>query len=158
MTIDVSEMEGLKRKFERMSGKAVEAIERKSALKINLAMAGHAKERAHVQTGNMRNMIDSNGFVERGPESVNMGITAHASYSIFEEYGTGYKGDPEVPHTSKKSWIYYDPAMKNADGTYGGFRFGFPREAHPFMRPALYDHLDEYKSILAGDVLEVFHD
>lgn len=149
MTIDVSQMDDLKKKLERISGRAVDTIERKSALKVNLAMSGHAKERAHVITGNMRNSIDSTGFVENGSEGVSMGITAHALYSIFEEYGTGSKGDSDVPHTTKPFWIYFD----ESDGV---FKVGRPREAHPFMRPALYDHIDEYKSIILGDIAEVF--
>jgi len=49
-------------------------------------------------------------------------------HAIFNEYGTGTKGDPEVSHTTKKSWTYM--------GTDGQFHTTHGMEPRPFMRPA----------------------
>lgn len=69
----------------------------------------------------------------------------------YFELGTGrhYEPPPEWLQNAAKggrgqagieSWIYYDPLEK-------AFKIGTPQEARPFLRPAVTDHTDEFKSI-----------
>lgn len=137
----------------------VDATVQRSAMHVSVAMVGYAKQNAHVRTGNMRNSIvpiDGKGYIVDSDGSIVMGARATANYSIFEEYGTGPKGDPAIPHTSKERWWYWDDTIVNKDGSIGGFRMGVSREAHPFLRPALKDHIEEYKQIIKGDLDKVF--
>lgn len=155
--INTKSVKALRKKLEQASENIDRNVER-SASQVSIAMVGYAKQNAHVRTGNMRNSIvtiSPQGFVMEG-ESIVMGARATANYSIFEEYGTGPKGDPAVPHTSKSRWWYWDKTAVNQDGTVGRLRMGVSREAHPFLRPALKEHIEEYKTIIAGNVGRVF--
>lgn len=71
--------------------------------------------------------------------------------AAYVELGTGrhYEPPPEWLQNAAKggrgqagleSWIYYDELEKQ-------FRIGTPQEARPFLRPAVTDHTDEFKSI-----------
>ncbi len=55
-------------------------------------------------------------------------VYTNCDHAIFNEYGTGTKGDPEVPHTTKESWTYM--------GTDGQFHTTHGMEPRPFMRTA----------------------
>lgn len=64
-----------------------------------------------------------------GGNSVLIGPTAE--YGIYVEFGTGSKGDPSKPHTSKKGWVYYNEKT-------GGFVYTTGQAPQPFLVPALY--------------------
>ena len=76
---------------------------------------------------------------------VSIGIECPAEYGLFIEYGTGVKGDPEIPHTSKEKWVYFNERKQE-------FRTGYPLHPRPFMRPALFDHISVYKMMIAEGV------
>ena len=65
--------------------------------------------------------------------SITIGPTA--DYDIYVEYGTGSKGDPSKPHTSKEGWVYFNERT-------GGFVYTTGQAPQPFLVPALYSQKD----------------
>jgi len=78
-------------------------------------------------TGRLANSIV---VQSEGGNSVVIGPTAE--YGIYVEFGTGSKGDPSKPHTSKKGWVYFNEST-------GGFVYTTGQAPQPFLVPALYD-------------------
>lgn len=111
----------------------------------NRALPGQAK---YGGTGHLRQSIDD-GQIITEPDKVTVRVTANAEYAAYVEYGTGSKGDPSVPHTSREKWAYYNENL-------GEFRTGYPKKARPFMRPALESNEGLIESLLAGEIVEVF--
>ena len=111
--------------------------------KINAALQAcgdvaetHAKELCpvgKVDGGSLRNSIES-----RVEENTRMVIGASANYATYVECGTGAANYPGG--TTKESWVYM--------GEDGNFHIAHPMAARPFIKPALADHVDEYKKIL----------
>ena len=104
-----------------------------------------------VDTGRLRDSVESqsSGFVDRKGESVvEIGIATDVPYAQFIEYGTGPRGDPAVPHTTKMAWVYR--------GDDGELHLAKSQEARPFMRPALYDNRELFGDIIAGTITDVF--
>lgn len=71
--------------------------------------------------------------------------------AAYVELGTGrhYEPPPEWLENNAQggkgqagleSWIFFDPLDNK-------FKIGTPQEARPFLRPAVNDHTDEFKSI-----------
>lgn len=136
---------------------------------VNLITDQHA-----VDTGRLRASVgaDNNEIIVRGSKtSVTMGIDCPVEYGIFIEYGTGPKGDPAIPHTSKEKWYQHNPDYQGEPGknndprnveafgqtfTIPEFIVRYAQHPRPFMRPALYNNIDVYKDILEGVVTEVF--
>ncbi len=133
-------------------------IERRCADRIQEVMREDAvkklTESKAVDTGVLRASIETddgyNSFVEHPEEGVSVGIRTDVSYALFIEYGTGPKGDPEIPHTSKSSWVYPtgDPE--------GPFKVAVSQPARPFMRPALYDNRKAFLKIIKDGIKEEF--
>lgn len=125
-------------------------IERRCADRIQEVMRRDAVkkliESKAVDTGLLRNSIETddgyNSFVEHPEEGVSVGIRTDVSYALFIEYGTGPKGDPEIPHTSKSSWVYPTGDPKHP------FKVAVSQPARPFMRPALYDNRRAFVKII----------
>lgn len=133
-------------------------IERRCADRIQEVMRENAvknltKSKA-VDTGVLRVSIETddgyNSFVEHPEEGVSVGIRTDVSYALFIEYGTGPKGDPEIPHTSKSSWVYPTGDPK------GPFKVAVSQPARPFMRPALYDNRKAFLKIIKDGIKEEF--
>lgn len=102
-------------------------------------------------------------FVEReGATSVSMGIKTNVDYAIFVEYGTGPKGDPAIPHTSKRIWFQhnpeYDALYPDDDPRSQAWIPRFPQKPRKFMRPALYDNVEAYKAILSEGITNIFEE
>ena len=104
-----------------------------------------------------------NSFTER-PESgvVSAGIRTDVNHAIFIEYGTGPKGDPAIPHTSKRIWFQqnpeYDALYPDDDPRSQAWIPRFPQAPRPFMRPALYDNRKVFNKILTDTVVKVFEE
>lgn len=133
-------------------------IERRCADKIQQVMREDAvkklTESKVVDTGLLRNSVETddgyNGFIEHPGEGVSVGIRTDVSYALFIEYGTGPKGDPEIPHTSKTSWVYPTGDPKQP------FRVAVSQPARPFMRPALYSNRGAFAKIIRDGIKEEF--
>ena len=151
MDFDLKELEKITMRLVRVPERLNDALEREVALQVNALLSASAKDLAPVRTGNLRQQIDTDGFAHRTPQGVEMGITSHAHYSIYVEYGTGSEGDPSVPHTSRKSWAYYDED--------GKMRIGKPQRPNPYMRTALAQSIEPARRIIQGKAKEIIeHD
>lgn len=101
----------------------------------------YAKQLVPVDTGALRNSITHK--VDNGV--VLIGSNIH--YAPYIELGTGkeYQPPPEwMENNAKKGrgldrWFYKDAQ--------GQWHVGYPQKPRPFLRPAIEDHLDEYKQI-----------
>lgn len=147
MDFDLKELEKITVRLIRVPERLNDALEREVASQVNALLSASAKDLAPVDTGTLRQMIDTDGFAHRTPDGVEMGVTSHAEYSVFVEYGTGPRGDPTVPHTSRKSWVYYDENGKK--------RIGKSQPPNPYMRTALAQNVEPVKRIIAGKAKEI---
>lgn len=103
-----------------------------------LVAEGYAKLNTPVDTGALRNSI-SNKVVEEDGELVCY-IGTNMEYAPYIEYGTGkyYTGGRKTPWTfrdSKGKWHMTD-----------GYK------PHPYLRPAISDHINEYKRIIEKEL------
>lgn len=101
--------------------------------RVNQALGrGAARIQAQVKlltpkgtTGNLQNKI-----IAQQEKFMQWVVETNVEYAIYVEFGTGRKGDPAVPHTSKDSWTYYSEELKRFITTHGQepaamFRTGF---------------------------------
>lgn len=82
-------------------------------------------------------------------------IYSNLDLAAYVELGTSreYSPPPEWienkvepgPHSGLEKWWFYDEAK-------GQFRIGLPLPAQPFMKPAVLDHKDEYKTIAMNEL------
>lgn len=159
VVIDVTSLEELEGIMAQASEDLVQHLLSDTGAEIRELLSTQAKNMAPVDTGTLRQMIDSaaDGDAVREGDAVKNYITSHANYSIFVEYGTGYKGDPEIPHTSKKMWFQPNPNYVPGRASGGPpFIKRFPQKPQRYMRPALTMSVDEIKDIIAGDAERVF--
>lgn len=125
INFQVAGLQELQRKLERIKN-----LERDQ--RVNQALGrGAAYIQAQVKlltpvdTGNLRNKI-----ISQQAKFMEWVVETNVEYAIFVEFGTGRKGDPAVPHTSKESWTYYSDELKRFITTHGQepaamFRTGF---------------------------------
>lgn len=125
INFQVAGLQELQRKLERIKN-----LERDQ--RVNQALGrGAAYIQAQVKlltpvdTGNLRNKI-----IAQQEKFMEWIVETNVEYAIFVEFGTGRKGDPAVPHTSKESWTYYSDELKRFITTHGQepaamFRTGF---------------------------------
>lgn len=159
ITIDISELEDLEKVLDHAAEGVKDHLMTDTGALIRELLSTQAKNQAPVRTGTLRQMIQTaaDGNAVREGEEVKNYIKSGANYSIFVEYGTGYKGDPAIPHTTKRVWFQPNPNYEPGRGSGGPpFIMRFPQRPQPFMRPALTDSVDEIKDIIAGDVEKVF--
>lgn len=102
----------------------------KALTMIGLQAVGYAQEYAHVDTGNLRNSIQSE--VDMSDDSVVIGTDVE--YAPYVEFGHLQEVGRFVPKLGKRLVKPQAPA-------------------YPFLRPALEKHLEEYNRI-ANDVLK----
>lgn len=97
---------------------------------------GYAKDLAPVDTGNLRNSISHR--VDDGEPAVYIG--SNTSYAAYVELGTGkyYPGGRPTP------WVYRDEE--------GRFHWTAGNPAQPFLAPAVKDHPQTYRNIIADEL------
>ncbi|WP_195984073.1 HK97-gp10 family putative phage morphogenesis protein [Clostridium sp. D33t1_170424_F3] len=93
------------------------AVER-GVRKAGLHVEGDAKRLCPVDTGRLRSSIATHGEYEGSNFVAEVGTTV--GYAPFVEFGTGQRGDPEVPH--RQDWMGQPP--------------------HPYLRPALQENTE----------------
>lgn len=121
MYIKIEGLDSLLKRLDTLDGSLKHAM-RKGREKLTKQVQAQAKQLAPVDTGQLKNSIEA---VNGSEESI---VGTNAEHAIFNEFGTGRLGDPEVPHTEKERWTYM-----GADGKFYTTRGMKPR---PFMRPA----------------------
>lgn len=70
-------------------------------------------------------------------------------YGVFIEFGTGSAGDPEIPHTAKPKWVYFNDKLQE-------FRTAYPQRARPFMRPAFAEKKDTIPENLKAAIVRAW--
>lgn len=116
---------------EEMFSAAVIALE-----ECGMVGEGYAKLLCPVDTGNLRNSITY--LVVVGELKVYIGT--NSEYGPYVELGTGiyYAGGRQTP------WCYQD-AKGNWHLTHG-------QRAQPYIKPAVADHVPQYKAIIEGEM------
>lgn len=106
--------------------------------KCGLTAEGYAKKLCPVDTGNLRNSITHQ--VVEGEQAVFIGT--NSEYAAYVELGTGkyYPGGRPTP------WVYQD-AKGNWHLTHG-------QRAQPYLKPAVADHVRQYKGIIESELKE----
>lgn len=123
----------------RASARALEIIGGKAE--------SYAKGLAPVDTGALRNSITHKA------EGGTMIVGSNVEYAPYIELGTGkeYSPPPEwIENNAKRGrgldkWYYKDKLT-------GEWRVGLPQKPRPFLRPAIEDHVQEYKAIAEAEL------
>ena len=145
LEVKVQGLDKLLKKLDRLGGNV-----QKSTQKALMAAGGvfedGAKKHCPVDTGQLRDSIHTQVVDEN---TVTTGT--NVKHGIFVEFGTGPKGDPEVPHTMKEFWRYQDEE--------GNWHTSHGQPPQPFMRTAFAEGKDKAvgaaKESLKEDVKEL---
>lgn len=129
MNIKITNNSGLVK--EELEAAALRALE-----KCGLAAEGYAKLLCPVDTGNLRNSITHQ--VDDGEQAVYIGSASE--YAAYVELGTGkyYPGGRQTP------WVYQDAK--------GNWRLTHGQRARPYLKPAVADHVAQYREIIEGEL------
>jgi len=111
----------------------------KALEECGLVAEGYAKMACPVDTGGLRNSI-SHEVVEENNEIVCY-IGTNMEYASYVEYGTGVYAEEGGRMTP---WTYQD--SKGEWHRTNGIR------PQPYLRPAVSDHTDEYRSIVENEL------
>lgn len=129
MTIRIDINDNTSRAREEIQAAALLALE-----KCGLTAEGYAKLLCPVDTGNLRNSITHQVDISE----LLCRIGSASEYAAYVELGTGiyYPGGRQDP------WVYQD-AKGNWHLTHG-------QRAQPYLKPAVADHVPEYKAMIEG--------
>lgn len=127
----------------RASARAMEIIGGKaeSYAKQNIT------DKKAVDTGALRNSITHKA------DGGAMIVGSNIEYAPYIELGTGKEYDPPpdwIENNAKRGrgldkWYYKDKLT-------GEWHVGFPQKPRPFLRPAIEDHVQEYKAIAEAEL------
>lgn len=124
--VEVQGLDALMKKLNALGGNVDSAITR-GLMRGGKMVQASAKALCAVNTGQLRNSIE----VTKEKETA-VAVGTNVGHAIFNEFGTGPKGDPEVPHTTKEHWSYQD-----ASGVWHTSHGMAPR---PFLAPSLHSN------------------
>lgn len=129
MEIELTDNSGLVK--EELESAVLRALE-----KCGLTAEGYAKLLCPVDTGNLRNSITHQADISE----LLCRIGSASEYAAYVELGAGiyYPGGRQDP------WVYQD-AKGNWHLTHG-------QRAQPYLKPAVADHVPEYKAIIEGEL------
>jgi len=127
--IEITDNSGLVK--EEMLSADLRALE-----KCGLIAEDHAKRLCPVDTGNLRNSITHQ--VDSGDLAVYIGT--NSEYAAFVELGTG----KYYPGGRQTSWAYQD--------AHGNWHLTHGQRAQPYLKPAVADHAQQYKGIIAEEL------
>lgn len=117
--------------------KALESACQQALEKCGLVGEGYAKKLCPVNTGNLRNSI-THTVADNGERAAYVGT--NSEYAVYVECGTGiyYPGGRQTP------WTYQD---ENGD-----WHLTHGQRAKPYIKPAVADHVDQYKKIIESEL------
>lgn len=82
-------------------------------------------------------------------------VGSNLDFAAYVELGTGNKYEPSAdwietnvkkgPNSGLAKWFFYDEEQ-------GRVRVGLPMAPTPFLRPAVENHIDEYKRVIEGEL------
>lgn len=109
-----------------LSDKVLDLLQGSAGDKIGLQMRSDAWNNAPWGSGALRQSLTYPSKERKTTSSVRIEIRSGTYYTIFQEYGTGIKGDPRIPHVQKSDWWQYRGTGSD----------GQPRYIHRYaMRP-----------------------
>lgn len=129
MEVKVEGLNKLLKKLDGLGGSIPQSMQ-KAMLRGGAVFEAGAKEHCPVDTGQLRESIHTEAQSEN---TVTVGT--NVQYAPYVEYGTGPKGDPSVPHTTKKSWRYQDAE--------GNWHTSHGQPPQPYMRTAFAENEDK---------------
>ena len=99
-----------------------------------LTAEGYAKMLCPVDTGNLRNSITHQVDISE----LLCRIGSNSEYAAYVELGTGiyYPGGRQTP------WVYQDEK--------GNWHLTHGQRAQPYLKPAVAEHVPQYKGIIEG--------
>lgn len=143
-TVEIKGLQGLITKL-RALGRDIDTVVdnslHKSAYDIRKDTVNNIDAAGAVRTGRLRKSIT----VEKLGKC-RYAVGTGVEYAPDVEFGTGSKGDPTVPHTSKIKWVYCDRE--------GKFHTAYPQPARPYLRPAFEARKQAVKDALVNDILK----
>lgn len=140
MEVKVQGLDKLLKKLNQLGGSIPQSTQ-KALLKGGAVFEAGAKAHCPVDTGNLRNSIHT-----EAKDTATVSVGTNTDYAAYVEYGTGPKGDPSVPHTTKKYWRY-----KDKDGNWVTSH-GQPPQ--PFMRTAFSENKDKAVEVVKESIRE----
>ena len=134
-------IEGLDSVRDMLNERAEQIVENiaKGVAEAGELVKGAAKDLAPVKSGALRDSITS---VADGNTSI---VGTNIEYGIYVEFGTGSKGDPSVPHTSKEKWTYCSD---------GQFYTTSGQPPQPYLVPALKNNEDKIIETIKNAVMK----
>lgn len=82
-------------------------------------------------------------------------VYSNLDFAAYVELGTGNKYEPSAdwietqvkkgPNSGLSKWFFYDEEQ-------GRVRIGLPMAPTPFLRPAVENHMDEYKHVMENEL------
>ena len=145
MDIQVSGLNGLVNKLNKLGGVNTNKIIDEGLRECALAIQAEAKEQIQ------KKKIFDEGYLFRSisVEQIFNGysIGTNLEYAVYNEFGTGDKGDPSVPHTQRKFWRY-----KGKDGKW---HTSHGMKARPYLRPAFKKHYRVARKTIRGKLLAI---
>lgn len=118
--------------LEELQAAALRALE-----KCGMTAEGYAKPLAPVVTGNLRNSITHK--VDESDLAVYIGT--NNEYAAYVELGTGKYAESGGRPTP---WVYQDDN--------GNWHHTHGQRAKPYLKPAVADHNQEYRSIIEDEL------
>lgn len=128
MEVKVEGLDRLLKKLDKLGG-SIEQSTQKALLRGGAVFEAGAKENCPVDTGQLRDSIHTEA---KDAQTVTVGTSCE--HGVYVEYGTGPKGDPSVPHTTKDSWRYQDAE--------GNWHTSHGQPPQPFVRTAFSANKD----------------
>lgn len=140
MEVKVNGLDRLLKKLDTLGGSIPKSTQ-KALLKGGAVFEAGAKKRCPVKTTNLRESIHT---AEISANSVATGT--NCEYGPDVEYGTGQKGDPSVPHTTKEFWRYKDAE--------GNWHTSHGQPPQPYMRTAFSEEKDNAVIVVKESIQE----
>lgn len=145
MEVQIEGLDKLLKKLDGLGGSIPQSTQ-KALLRAGGVFEKAAKEKCPVDTGDLRDSIHTEA---KADDQVATGTSL--KYGPDVEFGTGPKGDPSVPHTTKKFWRYKDAE--------GNWHTSHGQPPQPFMRTAFSENkdkaVDAVKESIREDVEEL---
>lgn len=141
MEFKVTGLDGLINKLNSMGVNCDEIVDealQETAVKIQKEAKHNIMSKNVFDTGELYRSIT----VEKIPDGYAIGT--NLEHGTYNEFGTGLKGDPSVPHTQRAYWRYQDKQ--------GRWFTSHGMKARPFLRPAFNQH-KKYAVTLARNKL-----
>jgi HK97 gp10 family phage protein len=140
MEVKIQGLDNLLKKLDQLGG-SIPRSTQKALLKSSAVFEAGAKAHCPVGTGELRDSIHTEVKDEK-----TVAVGTNVNYAPYVEYGTGPKGDPSVPHTTKKFWRYKDEE--------GNWHTSHGQPPQPFMRPAFAEGKDQVMEAVKESVQE----